>query len=408
MKKNELKLPAIRSKMGIWVYYVSSLSFNQVRNYVSPINDELHKSELLSQMIQRSITENYKNIAHYLTSQEERFFNALILAVYDGEPSWNEIRIEDENGQDNYDLGILSLTGLEKIFPVDGQHIFFCLADSTFSSVDVSYGKKGPYMLSGETMMSICKTLETIDFCCHKDAYSDAYTLLRKYRDDLMQYLFVLNVIQNKHGLTDEEAEEFTINSESMMKMIELDVSILVSGERKTDAELAMEKWIYNVLESSENNKDRKQFFDTSKYKSYLVSNNEKVKYIFDNFLVDKWLREDRKLNNYVHANGIRFVMDNYIYQNKKEDKDKELIETLQNITDIFLSLLSVIDSIKFHSSDYLDALEMDMEPQEGSQYWVCPIIVEYMNDRFDKKLLQYIQDNEGNGMQFMAEYYAD
>ena len=249
-------------------------------------------------------------------------------------------------------------------------YIFFFLADSTFSSVDVSYGKKGPYMLSGETMMSICKTLETIDFCCYRDAYSDAYTLLRKYRDDLMQYLFVLNVIQNKHGLTDEEAEKFTINSESMMKMIELDVSILVSGERKTDAELAMEKWIYNVLESSEN-------------------------------------KEDRKLNNYVHANGIRFVMDNYIYQDKKENKDKELIETLQNITDIFLSLLSVIDSIKFHSSDYLDALEMGINPQEGSQYWVCPIIVEYMNDRFDKELLQYIQNNEGNGMQFMAEYYA-
>lgn len=48
-------------------------------------------------------------------------------------------------------------------------YIFFCLADSAFSSVDVSYGKKGPYMLSGETMMSICKILETIDFCCNKD-----------------------------------------------------------------------------------------------------------------------------------------------------------------------------------------------------------------------------------------------
>lgn len=44
------------------------------------------------------------------------------------------------------------------------------------------------------------------------------------------------------------------------MKMIELDVSILVSGERKTDAELAMEKWIYNVLESSENKEDIKKF----------------------------------------------------------------------------------------------------------------------------------------------------
>ena len=266
--------------------------------------------------------------------------------------------------------------------------IFICLSDSTFSSVDVSYGKKGPYVLSGQTMMSICNTLETIDFCCYRNAYSDAYTLIRKIRDDLMQYLFVLNVIRNEHGLTDEETKEFTMDADSMMKMIELDVSILISGERKTDAELAMEKWIYNVLESSENNKDRKQFFDTSKYKSYLVSNNEKVKYIFENFFVDKWLGEDRKLNNYVHANGIRFVMDNYIYQDKKENKDKELIETLQNITDIFLSLLSVIDSIKFHSSNYLDALEMGMKPQEESQYWVCPIIVEYMNERF---LINYI-----------------
>lgn len=28
------------------------------------------------------------------------------------------------------------------------------------------------------------------------------------------------------------------------------------------------------------------------------------------------------------------------------------------------------------------------------------------MNDRFDKKLLQYIQNNEGNDMQLVAEYY--
>mgnify|MGYP000053616431 CR=1 FL=1 len=204
-----------------------------------------------------------------------------------------------------------------------------------------------------------------------------------------------------------DAALKMRYNPDEDYKVIETELLVKnISGERKTDAELAMEKWIYNVLESSENKEDRKKFFDTSKYKSYLVSNNEKVKYIFENFLVDKWLREDRKLNNYVHANGIRFVMDNYVYQNKKEDKHKELIETLQNITDIFLSLLSVIDSIKFHSSDYLDALEMEMKPQEGSQYWVCPIIVEYMNDRFDKKLLQYIQNNEGNGMQFMAEYY--
>lgn len=117
-----LKMPAIRSKMGIWMYYIGSLSFGEVDTYISPINDELHKSELLSQMIQRSISENYKSIANYLVTQEERFFNALILAVYNGQPVWNEVRIDDVDSSDIYNLGILTLTGEEKIFPVDGQH----------------------------------------------------------------------------------------------------------------------------------------------------------------------------------------------------------------------------------------------------------------------------------------------
>ncbi len=116
-----MKIPAIRSRMGIWIYYVSSLSFNDILEYVSPIDDELHKSKLLSQMIQRSITENYKSIANYLETQEERFFNALILAIYDGDPVWNEIRIDGFEG-DDYPLGVLTLSGKEKIFPVDGQH----------------------------------------------------------------------------------------------------------------------------------------------------------------------------------------------------------------------------------------------------------------------------------------------
>ncbi len=116
-----MKIPAIRSRMGIWMYYVSSLSFNDILGYVSPIDDELHKSKLLSEMIQRSITDNYKNIANYLETQEERFFNALILAIYDGDPVWNEIRI-DEFEDGNYPLGLLTLSGKEKIFPVDGQH----------------------------------------------------------------------------------------------------------------------------------------------------------------------------------------------------------------------------------------------------------------------------------------------
>ena len=284
--------------------------------------------------------------------------------------------------------------------------IFWVLSDTTSSSMDYSIGKNGMYAVSGETMMSISNTIQTIDFCCYRGAYSDAYTLIRKCRDDLMQYLFVLNVIQNKHGLTDQEIKNFSLEPDALTKLVEMSIYILASGERKSEQEFATEKWVYGELGNPENSKIRKKFFDTSKYKIYLMSNNEHIKYIFDNFLADKWKNEDRKLNNYVHTNGMAYLMNNYIFQENKILKDNELIETLRNIIDIFLSMLVIIDSIKVHSSDYIDALEMGMEPPENSQYWVASVILDYMNERFDKDLLSYLQENEGHGMQLLEEYY--
>ena len=117
-----MKLPAIRAYIGDWVYYVATMRFKDVSEYVKRVDNELHKSDLLKQMLQRSITSNYKSIAHYIETQEERFFNALVLAVYDGDPTWHEVRLEYDDGSEFYNLGILELSGDEKIFPVDGQH----------------------------------------------------------------------------------------------------------------------------------------------------------------------------------------------------------------------------------------------------------------------------------------------
>ena len=286
----------------------------------------------------------------------------------------------------------------------DIWYILMALSDSTFSSIEASIGKKGVYWLSCEAIMSVINTVISIDFCCYRGAYSDAYTLIRKYRDDLMQYLFVLNVIKNTHGLSEDELKNISLDEDGLLRMIELDFQILASGVRKSNVELAMESWMYNDLESVDCSKMRKEFFDTSKYKKYLISTNDSVAYIMNRFLNSKWKVEDRKLNNYVHTNGIRYLTDNYVYQQKKEQRDKELIETVKNITDIFLSVLAVIDSVKMQSLDYLDDVEMGVQPREGSQYFVCPCIVEYMNTRFDEQLILYIQENEKNGMKFMLK----
>ena len=116
-----MKIPAIRAKMGIWVYYLATLKFSDV---IECVNDptQIHKSKLLSDLLQRSITNNVKSIADYIANQKERFFNSLVLAVYDGDPSWHEVRLDYGNDEEYYDIGLLELTGKEKIFPVDGQH----------------------------------------------------------------------------------------------------------------------------------------------------------------------------------------------------------------------------------------------------------------------------------------------
>ena len=116
-----MKIPAIRAYMGDWVYYISSLTFEQVDTYVKRVDDELHKSKTLNDLIQRSITNNFLSIKDYLLNQKERFFTALVLAVYDGEPNWIEVELE-YNDEEFFNLGFLDFKGDEKIFPVDGQH----------------------------------------------------------------------------------------------------------------------------------------------------------------------------------------------------------------------------------------------------------------------------------------------
>jgi len=117
-----MKIPAIRASIGDWVYYSTTLTFEQIANKVKKIDNELHASKALSDLLQRSISDNYLSIAQYLNQQEERFFNSLVLAVYDGDPKWHEIRLDYGEDEEYLGVGLLELNGEEKIFPVDGQH----------------------------------------------------------------------------------------------------------------------------------------------------------------------------------------------------------------------------------------------------------------------------------------------
>ncbi len=115
------RIPALKAKIGIWDYYVTTLTFRQVSDFVSVVDNQLHKSKGLRELIQRSITDNYVSIKKYILKQPELFFNSLVLAVYNEYPNWREIEFSYE-GMETYQMGLLEFPGEHKIFPVDGQH----------------------------------------------------------------------------------------------------------------------------------------------------------------------------------------------------------------------------------------------------------------------------------------------
>jgi DNA sulfur modification protein DndB len=130
-KTGELKVPGLRAHMGDWVYYISFLRFKDVAERVS-LAQELHTSKALKDLIQREVDESVhsQSIKTYLLRQDQRLFNALVIAVYDGVPTWAELKIDDKAGMGlgvlpgymKGALGVLVFDGTEKLFAVDGQH----------------------------------------------------------------------------------------------------------------------------------------------------------------------------------------------------------------------------------------------------------------------------------------------
>lgn len=117
-----IAIPAIRGYIGTLIYYTATFTFKQIAERVKSVDNELlHNSQSLNEQLQRALTDNHKSIKDYILTQKEHFFNALVLAVYDGDPKWNELDLEFQ-GNRYYSMGFLRLNGEEKIFPVDGQH----------------------------------------------------------------------------------------------------------------------------------------------------------------------------------------------------------------------------------------------------------------------------------------------
>lgn len=167
---------------------------------------------------------------------------------------------------------------------------------------------------------------------------NDAYSLLRKYYDSA-----VINVYSNLYL-----KKNFSIES------------------------LIVEK-INNWLQGKER---LPQYRVMSEY----IRSSEVLKPINDVFGVDdRYKRLRERCNDHTHYNFYRHAMLN---DNKIHIKNRGLWldRFSDDARDIFIFHLGYIFFLNGHylmSSDYLDALECGVQPEEDSQYWVAPFIQE-------------------------------
>lgn len=123
-------LPALRCKMGDRGYFVTAMQLREIADRVKDVA-EVHSSEKLRDWIQRQLKEEHaQDIAQYLMTEESRFFNAIVVGVYGGDVQWGPLKVADpreelsdaDEKRIDETLGILTLTGQEQLFPIDGQH----------------------------------------------------------------------------------------------------------------------------------------------------------------------------------------------------------------------------------------------------------------------------------------------
>ena len=227
---------------------------------------------------------------------------------------------------------------------------------------DIVFCHNRVFFLSRISISLEC-TMGSIVSCCEHGCIADTNTLLRKYRDDLFFYLYIL--------VYDSE-KKLGVGSKYLLEM-----------------EQNIESWLQNEL----NNLNINMVLKAIASSSYLhdAVKTYKLKSDFDGI--------SRRLNNFVHGNGYRFYN-----QPSNSYKDTELALEMTQIcndakyvTVVFLFLLMLCSPMKMMSTDYIDSLDCGIQPPDGSQYWVAPFIQKFLVENeslISENCLQYLRDN--------------
>lgn len=117
-------IPAIKSKMGDWNYYITKMKFGEVASQVE-LAEEVHPNRELDQQIQRELSNRVQSMTEFLLTENQRFYGSLVVSIYKGNPEFLPIRIDEGNeivDKVDHSFGLLKMDGSQTYFALDGQH----------------------------------------------------------------------------------------------------------------------------------------------------------------------------------------------------------------------------------------------------------------------------------------------
>jgi DNA sulfur modification protein DndB len=118
---------AIKGQMGDWQYYVTVMKLGKIARECH-LAEEIHPNKDLDELIQRAIGDRVeKEMVPYLLNERQRFYGALVVAVYKGDPDFSPVNVSehallDDRESSSYGFGLLRFDGGQTYYALDGQH----------------------------------------------------------------------------------------------------------------------------------------------------------------------------------------------------------------------------------------------------------------------------------------------
>ena len=233
---------------------------------------------------------------------------------------------------------------------------------------DMSILRRTGVVNSSIILDSATRTMESIRYCCMNANFADAYSLLRKFRDDLFYYVYLFAVADNSVFTQFAEIDDLSIDEKNIWD------------------------WVHN----------KQNDLHIGSVLKYIASHPKAKTAVQKYNLKDSFDKLAEKLNNYVHSNGYLFYNEpfNWLIQRKKvKEKCDEFSEAAVFITVSFLFLVVLIRPLLIMSCDYTDYLDVGAVPPENSQYWVAPFVSDFLSKYkhvLDENCDNYLKEKTG------------